>query len=145
MNVDRLLRLAEFLERLNPALFRIAGWTNGVERGVSAINGGKLRLKAGITEDDVNETACGFAACAVGWACTLPDFQADGLYYNVLDGYPVHGQFENWEAVEAFFGLEPQQAWHLFSLSDYQEAGKDWREEVPPDEVAKRIRDMIGE
>lgn len=53
---------------------------------------------------------CGTIACAVGWACAYPEFQAQGLTYEL--GWPTFRKpgsdlvLGDWEAVEEFFGLD---------------------------------------
>jgi hypothetical protein len=58
----RLLLLADFLEKLPPERFNYGEW-------VGKDWGGKQDL------------SCGTTACALGWACTMPEFQALGLKF----------------------------------------------------------------
>lgn len=66
---ERLLKLAEFLEQMQPERFNYRYW-------VGLNWGGKEDL------------SCGTSACAFGWACTMPEFQQQGLHmYAREDGY----------------------------------------------------------
>jgi hypothetical protein len=83
MNVKRLLRLADHLDGVPVARFDIHDW------------------------------ACGTTACAIGHACFVTEFMADGLFmdFRPVDGVvydgpePAFGNLKGWEAVEEFFDL----------------------------------------
>lgn len=62
--------------------------------------------------DDERLKSCGTTACAVGWACAYPGFQAEGLFYDGCG--PRFAVLESWSAVEAFFGLSAEEAEDLF-------------------------------
>ena len=65
------------------------------------------------------ESPCGTIACAVGWACADPLFNAQELTYR--GGLPVYTDaYTGWEAVEAFFGLTRELAHWLFDVSYYE-------------------------
>ena len=58
--------------------------------------------------------SCGTAACAVGWACAYPEFQAQGLRFMGASFQPVYGGHQHWGAVQAFFGVSGSTALWLF-------------------------------
>lgn len=75
-------------------------------------------------------TLCGTVHCAMGWAGTMPEFQAVGFSLD-KDGTPMYGVEHSWDAVESFMGLRTQfsaannyrtvhpDAQYLFSSSEY--------------------------
>lgn len=77
--------------------------------------------------DELN--ACGTAACAFGWACSMPALKAQGLEIRVGVGFngapiyviPVYKKFTAFEAAEAFFEISPCQAQDLFNPETYYE------------------------
>lgn len=81
---QRLLRLADFLETVPPAQFDMRMWW------------------------------CGSRGCALGWACTIPEFVKAGLHLND-NGEPAFNDGEEtpFSAAESFFNLD-QDGWHLF-------------------------------
>jgi hypothetical protein len=106
MHKERLLRLADLLDIVPADQFNLSHWK------------------------------CGTTACAVGWACTIPEFQAEGLH--LTDNDPVFGDFASWPAVRMFFELDKQDANHLFFVWDYPN-----RNRTTPAEVATRIRELV--
>lgn len=88
--------------------------------------------------DDRNllETECGTSACAVGWACAYPEFQAQGLRFN---GAPLLRKgkkwLEGWGAVEKFFGVDEVTSGYLFATSEVGKAARLG--------VMKRIRTVL--
>ncbi|UBM12794.1 hypothetical protein [Cupriavidus metallidurans] len=95
--------------------------------------GGNVSLEAWLTGE---EEPCGTIACALGWACLLPEFVRDGLH---LDGFTpcyrppgsrwVSTSATGYEAGEKFFGLSACQAADIFecrenSCYDYAENGE---------------------
>jgi hypothetical protein len=121
MNDERLLMLADHLDK----------------REVTPEHGFNL-------SDWRCETACGTVCCAIGDACDIPEFQAQGLVatqhrYSARTLCPQFaGFFRGWGAVEEFFGLGAFQARYLFSGDDYPN-----RNDTPPSEVAARIRAFV--
>ena len=81
---------------------------------------------AGVPEEKVDyefwrvyDSKCGTVACAVGWACSYPEFMEQGLYF--LGDNPrladCAGPLVGWPAVCKFFGLTKLQAWQVFGMS----------------------------
>lgn len=113
MNRERLLKLANHLDTVKPAKFDMGNWS------------------------------CGTTACAAGHACGIPEFVELGLYLDYSarpdrgcvrfhDGEYIHS---GWNAVEDFFGLEPDEAVYLFGVNDYE-----WDNRTDPKVVAQRLR-----
>lgn len=115
---SRLLRLAEFLDTLDPTQFNIRNWVtdpDGKCAGDGAVPG------------------CGYAGCAVGWACVLPEFVEAGL--RLVDGAPRWGN----APPEDFFGITEDEFDYLFMSGMYEDCAP---EDVTPKMVAERIREV---
>lgn len=109
MNKDRLRTLAEHLQTVKAESFRLDDWT------------------------------CGTVACAVGHACSIPEFQAEGLSlyaYTLRKSVPSYQDERGWAAVSGFFDLSYSDATYLFSDQHYPDR-------VTPMDVADRIIDFI--
>ncbi len=82
---------------------------------------------------DLNHwSICGTVACAVGWAASDVWFRRRGLglekIWGLFEGktqyQPAFKGLDDWEAVEAFFGLGEREAEHLFSAFTYKRGSK---------------------
>jgi hypothetical protein len=143
---QRLKKLAVFLDTLPKKVFDLAGWTrlgSGIPEQAIQYGALKKTLKKGLSQDQAIE--CGFAACAVGWACTIPAFQKAGLIFDVEDRVPRFEGERNWFAVAEFFDLEMNQAHRLFMDGHYRTKAGTVRKHVKPQEVAARIRELIAQ
>jgi hypothetical protein len=63
--------------------------------------------------------SCGTVACALGWACAYPPFNAQGLYWHARAECPALTvkhicDFSGWPAVANFFGMSRHVAETLF-------------------------------
>lgn len=122
---ERLAFLADFLDtQCPPEHFDLQCWIDSSSPVTS--------------QEDLH--TCGTTACAVGWACCLPEFQREGLHlstyapaYKPREGGDVH---HHWEAVTAFFDLAEDEAEHLFSYEKYDFMVFPWN-------VAARIRELL--
>lgn len=125
MNIDRLLKLADHLDKIyktrktRKRKFDISSWFN---RRVSRQGG-----------------TCGTSACALGEACLLPSFRKQGLR---LDGeHPYFDGNYNFRAGMVFFDLTELESSHLFSGGEYDmPQGK-----INAKHVATRIRETVAE
>lgn len=117
-NVERLQILVDGLKTVPKAKFNLGGWRLGEGSDVDLLTG------------------CGTQACAVGWACVMPEFVKEGLFFN---GYsPQVGDVTGWRAVERFFGLTEEEADLLFYQENYEEHDN-------IDAVIERIQECIRE
>lgn len=89
-----------------------------------------------------DEFECGYAGCAVGHACQIPEFNAAGLALN--DGlddecpFPVFEDLNADDAVGQFFGLLYTQVGYLFYASAYKVgSASQWA-------VANRIDELLN-
>ena len=134
MNIQRLQTLAAFLRTVPQEHFDLHSWrsSEGYEYA---------------SDDDLTTLQCGTTACAVGWACSLPEFQAQGLAWGTdslsYTGYPVYkfsegGDAEGWEAVEEFFDISYSTAEHLFASDEYED-------NATAVQVADRIEEVIAQ
>lgn len=137
-HAKRLLKLAEKLESVPAKKFDMTTWKTETYKG---------------------ERLCGTAACALGWACEIPEFRKAGLRakldytdeseegklqldYRVTcpSKNAIGGVAENRFAGEEFFGLTPGEAYTLFMPETYfgTVAGNITRRMV-----AKRIHELV--
>jgi hypothetical protein len=125
MNKERLLRLADFLEKEVPAeQFNMERWATG----------------------EVGQ--CGTMACAFGWATKIPEFASAGLKLSLTpfddDGREVlsgNVHFHDWcgfEAARLFFDISDTQASYLFYDGNYMDGARDIGD------VVARIRDFVA-
>lgn len=126
----RLLKLADFLEKLPKEKFDYGVWAE------DQTHSGKC---------DSRMTACGTAGCALGWACTIPSFRRLGVRLDVSTtgncAYPVtvNGRgkpdYGATEVAQLLFGLNPNEANYLF----YEGTSSNYYLHSPKN-VAKKIR-----
>lgn len=124
MQKAKLLKLADFLEVVPIKKFEMK----------------EFRTGAYCDKDN-----CFTTACACGWATVC--FPRSGLkpcdYRNIVYTNKAKETFYGWYAVEQFFGLNEQQAYHLFREESYPEFQN--KRKVTPKMVAKRIRKFVNE
>ena len=127
----RLLKLADFLDRLPPKRFNYATWVGG-------------------DWDGRQDLSCGTTACALGWACTIPAFRRLGLRLSSY-GVPIllrGGTITHETAAAAFiFKIDQTHAsylfcpdYHLFSERLPRSPGR----RASPREVAAHIRRFVA-
>lgn len=130
MNKDRLLTLANWLDRVDPERFCMSTWASKHE--------------------------CGTTACAMGHACDVPEFKALGLklMWNQTAGVSfdtAHVVFPDsnggaaridMSAAKALFDINDTQAEYLFASET--EAGEHRGDETPQI-VAERIRGLVAD
>jgi hypothetical protein len=121
-HVNRLLKLAEFLEGLKPT------------------KSDAFDMKAWSYED---KDACKTASCACGWATTIPSFRRAGLTLGVYtqDDHGCNYELRykdstDFVAASNFFGLTGEETDHLF-------LGPSYKRKPGPKAVARRIRSLL--
>jgi hypothetical protein len=126
MNTERLLKLADHLEQTvskEPDTFDMTVYGERV--------------------------GCGTKCCALGHACSIPEFREGGLRLEWFEDDPVadvrlervDGQEDllNIDAAMSFFGLEEHQAVQLFTYRDGGGGGP----KLTPHDVANEIRTLV--
>lgn len=103
---------------------------------------------------DMRNWKCGYKACAIGHACTLPEFNKAGLYlldgpnnYDVVNYGPHNGSSSNpydwinmaYDAVESVLELSFEDTFNLFS--PYKDEKKHYNQD--PKAVANEIREFV--
>ena len=121
MQVERLKTLARFLNtKVDNKEFDISYW--------------------------INTTNCGTTCCALGWACSIPEFQAAGLtLWNPLinDSKPVPCYkekgvvYRDFDAAVKFFDITDKESLFLFSSLNYKKSA------VSSKTVSRRIYQLI--
>lgn len=128
MNKRRLLTLARFLETKVPAdKFNMGHW---------------MMVQNGETLSCQKAGDCGTAACAIGWAATIPAFAEAGLKIRPAWRFSSYGVVAfageiEFEAVAAFFDISEPEAEHLFYAPNYRV------KTIKPQHVAARIRETV--
>lgn len=126
MNVERLQRLADKLDRVGPYA------------GLDPI----------LPENfDMRSWSCGTAACAAGQMRGDPWFEDQGLTFEHDSGdhYPKYeGEFA-FEACSMFFGLEDYETDRLFCPLSYDVRLSETGFRITPRDVSIRIREVIQE
>ena len=127
----RLRTLAKFLLTVPEGNFKLDTWRNA--------DG-----DSNVTDEKLNSHPCGTTACAVGWACSIPEFKKLGLSMSYTSdrawtSCPVFAGKENWKAVNKFFGLAREESEYLFQADSYY-----WEIGIPlPSDVATRIKNFV--
>ena len=135
MNKERLLKLAAFLETVPERKFDIQSWRcESNEAGASEFNSDLLQ------DQYLRDPDCGTTGCAVGWACSMPEFQAEGFIWTLTGPGLLRkvGGISGWPAVRAFFDLVQEDATALFDEYSYTARANG------PKDVAQRIREMVA-
>lgn len=173
---QRLLKLADFLDTLPEDSLNMLSWFRTEDGPGASVNHlYDTEVKAGeehgvfVRQDPHTFTLtpnvsfatmkeCGFAACAIGWAGSIPEFIADGFtmqaFWTDSDifhasgaaPYPRYKTHIGYSAVEGFFQLDPgylskyngdSAVGYLFGPTAYGE------QSPPPSTVAARIRQFV--
>ncbi len=128
MNKDRLNKLADFLITVPPERFDMSHWLS-------------------INDFDQSTLECGTAACAGGWACSIPEFRKAGLKLIKSNLVCVQAYGCEWipeyegyfadDAMRKFFDLDKMQTDSIFMPGGYDRP-------PTPAEVAAKIRAVVA-
>lgn len=107
-------------------------------------------LRENVSTLDMSRWAdeCGTASCAMGHACTIPEFKAAGLH--LMEGYgvtifPAFDGAHSYYAAQRFFNLSREDALHLFDPYCYVQMFPDiFKSGLHPAAVADRIDALIA-
>jgi hypothetical protein len=119
----RLLKLAAFLETLPRRKFDYMTWSSSIAPG------------------EYTKDLCGTTGCAMGWACTMPEFRRLGLRMHFgIPSFP--SKFEGgWargnDAADELFGLSGDEAYKVFHPRNERES------KATPKYVAEKIRAFV--
>lgn len=132
MNIERLKHLIEVLKKVPEEQFNLEFWRNYDEadpfdESFDTITKEALRKYGLGTISELSDTDfdvvmdCGTVACAVGWATSDREFNAQGFYYGSCPYYTdeTDKTYYNWDAVEQFFEIDYLTAQSLFSVESY--------------------------
>jgi hypothetical protein len=137
MNTKRLLILAVFLDTVPEHKFDLSSWR---DTELEKLTPGELLSGDYISNEKLLNNSCGTTGCAIGWACTIPEFIEDGFSWsracplltdNSKDWY-------GFDAVLNFFSIDESTSEYLFidtSYDDDKSGSKD---------VANRIREVVS-
>lgn len=138
MYTQRLNLLADFLETVPHHKFNLGNW-----RHADANSSNHLQYVKLIRDSMLLDMNCGTTACAVGWACTMPEFIERGLHWDAVSisydcvSYGSNRTMVGWDAVTLFFNISREFAYAFFSDTTYP------TNTTTPTEVANRIRKII--
>lgn len=134
----RLLVLADFLDTLPPERFDYNRW-------VGCDWAGRPDL------------SCGTTACALGWACAMPEFQALGVKmvkseeetYVLTPFFEINGVKQSYgygpdNTSQYLFGLSYRDHEYLFTPAEPDEDGNGGEYEAVPQHVANKIRTFVS-
>jgi hypothetical protein len=155
----RLMHLADVLDKVPVDRFALDTWVMRPAFEGHTYTPHSWNVAHDVSSENREEGECGFAGCAVGWACTVPEFNALGLGIGV-DGSTNWGSSTpvpsldgsiNWDAVEKFFNLTSAGAQQLFDITHWAGPGVSPEEaddadihfHPTPAEVAARIRAVV--
>lgn len=140
MNTEALIRLADKLDGVGPYA------------DVGPVPPDKFEMtewfRWSVLGPNIDPNGCGFAACAMGWACTDPWFQERGLRahpmrYKML---PFVNDDQGFDAASKLFSISPAESEWLFSDYAYRDGACDLTPEpIPPAVVAQRIRQFVAD
>lgn len=143
ITVARLQTLVDFLKTVEPNRFHLDYWRYNHE-----LNDYENFDEVTCVTDEELKNGCGTTACAMGWACTIPEFQQSGLTYKVdsIGGdvcYTDKGKhipiYTGTAAVKRFFVFNSHHtADLLFYPHNYQKEG-----DTSINEVVDRIEKFI--
>lgn len=163
MRKDRLERLANLLENVPLDKFNMDVWvdlpdadfSDAVLAAWSDADPDHTAFVDLDTDKALGKNVCGTAACAMGWATTLPEFRKAGyvmrtIRYETSDGsimyrnpVPVRDGMQGFSACGMdFFALDEGQLDYLFLPSSYTD-DNGISEPATPKRVANRIRLLI--
>jgi hypothetical protein len=140
--MERLTMLQDFLianaETISKEqLFNLDSWI--VKRRYR----GNEELSLPVPGDGVVTTTCNTVCCAVGWACLIPAFKEQGLWYAAEDdNVPVFNGNKGIRAISEFFGITLIEASWLFLPSNYGHL-TGFPSKHEPLRVAERIMSLI--
>lgn len=86
MNKERLNKLADFLDTVPEAKFDLETWRVNAQ--------GREAFDESTDNDHLLNLDCGTRGCAVGWACAMPEFQAQGLTWGLRG--PTVPNYDGW-------------------------------------------------
>jgi hypothetical protein len=116
MNNERMLTLYNFMASLPSRVIDMDSWRQS-DDGANNRDIKNKQLRAAI-----EDPSCGTQACALGWACAIPEFKKAGLKYGQQEcNYfgPIFGDLEDFDAGAAFFGQTEEQSNDLFAGAEY--------------------------
>lgn len=102
----------------------------------------KRGLSSHYDPDNLKQMDCNTVACAGGWACLDPTFNALGLNFDFQDSHPTYEDELGFEALQKFFELdvdadEYTEVYRIFDAGEYTLGG-----EATVNDVITRIEEI---
>jgi hypothetical protein len=145
MNTKRLLILAAFLETVPEPKFDLKAWR---DPGLERLTLGERLSVDYISNEKLLNNSCGTTGCAIGWACTIPEFIENGFIWSRTcplltdNSKEWRGWSKEWygfDAVLNFFSIDESTSEYLFidTSYDYDKSGSK--------DVANRICEVVSD
>jgi hypothetical protein len=143
MNTKRLLILATFLETVPEHKFDLMNWR---DTGLEKLTLGERLSGDYMSNEKLLNNSCGTTGCAIGWACTIPEFIKDGFTWSGLcpiltdNSKEWRGWSKEWYGLDAilnFFNIDESTTFHLFEDNSYDD------DKSGSKDVANRIREVV--
>ncbi len=126
MQKAKLLKLAAFLRTVKPRRFNLKNWAS----------------KADFAKHECGSTACGLGFATVCFPRSNLRLRTDQSYdksdMTVLEYITKDAIYKDWDAAQAFFNINNEQAQYLFWEDSYKVGRRG------PKSVAKRIEDFVA-
>jgi hypothetical protein len=140
MNTKRLLILAAFLETVPEHKFDLMNWR---DTGLEKLTLGERLSGDYMSNEKLLNNSCGTTGCAIGWACTIPEFIEDGFTWSgrwplLTTDSSSEALFSGWCAVEYFFSIDKVTSEYLFMDTFYD------NDKSGSKDVANRIREVVS-
>jgi hypothetical protein len=157
MNTKRLLILAAFLETVPEHKFNLRdwreshelrGWRESHELSDDENYVSLSELNASLSNKSLMNHSCSTTGCAIGHACTIPEFIEDGFTWQdssigrhqgpLLTDSSSKPLCSGWSAVEYFFSIDQVTSQYLFDQTDYD------HDKSGSKDVANRICEVVS-
>lgn len=119
INFENLEILEKGLRKVNTKRFDLYYWRVGKGRNVDMF----------IPDGHLLNPRCRSTGCAIGWACAMPEFREQGLWFDPSNFKPRYNGSVGFGACMELFNISLSQAYYLFALYSY-EAGQGTLENV---------------
>lgn len=143
-HAERAFTLIDFLNNVPRAAFDIESWyyQNDLETTYEQSVRNKARFDKGENPKKLHKD-CGTTACALGWACSIPELRRKGLYLDDRESPALRGKYDllPTEVGAEFFGITDEESHSLFIPDHYD---VDDFSKITPKMVAKKFEALVN-
>lgn len=145
-HAERAFTLIDFLNKVPRAAFDIESWyfQNDLKTTPEQSVQNKARFNKGDDPKKLHKD-CGTTACALGWACSIPELRRKGLYLDYRESPALRGKFGllPTEVGAEFFGITDGESHELFIPDLVHYKVNDFRQ-ITPKMVAKKFEALVN-